>query len=207
VAATLEPSDAATPIAVARRLAATIPTGGHLVVSSSMPIRNLEWFGGDTDHLTVHANRGANGIDGVVATAIGVASASGRPTTVLLGDIALIHDLSSVASLARIGLPVTLVVCDNDGGGIFEFLPQANQLRRPEFEALFGTPHGLDLSGVLAAFGLPTTTATSLGDVEAALRSPGPAAIVVRSRRSDDVDEHRRLQDAVREAVTRELTA
>ncbi len=106
---------------LARRLVAEAPTGSALVVSSSMPTRDIEWYGGSANELTVIANRGANGIDGVVATAIGVAL-TGIPTTCLIGDVAFLHDASSLTALARRRIDLTIVVTDNDGGGIFSFL-------------------------------------------------------------------------------------
>src|SRR5690606_18464493 len=93
--------------------------------------------------ITVHANRGANGIDGVVSTAVGVA-ATGVPTSVLVGDLAFVHDSTALVALAARGVDLTIVVVDNDGGGIFSFLPQASQLPSERFEQLFGTPHGTD---------------------------------------------------------------
>lgn len=199
----LSANDAATPVTVARTLASHLRSGGNLVVSSSMPVRNLEWFGGECDQVTVFSNRGANGIDGVVATAIGVAAATGAPTTVLIGDVALVHDMSSVACLASTDLDVTIVVCDNDGGGIFEFLPQAESLDRPVFERLFGTPHGLDLVDVIGSMRVPTRLVGTLGELAAGLDGHGPRAIVVRSSRSNEVSEHRALQASVRDAVQR----
>ena len=103
-----------------------------------MPVRDVEWFGRATSRTSVYSNRGANGIDGVIATAIGVAVGSGKPTVVLLGDVAFCHDQSSLTALAARLLPLTIVVVDNDGGGIFSFLPQSSTLPREQFEQLFG---------------------------------------------------------------------
>lgn len=139
---------------IARRLAAAVPVGGHLVVSSSMPIRDVEWYAASRDGLTVHANRGANGIDGVIATAIGVATGSGAPTALLIGDVAFLHDAAALTALARRPIDLTVLVVDNDGGGIFSFLPQAGVLGRDRFEQLFGTPHGTALPTLAAAHGL-----------------------------------------------------
>ena len=129
-----------------------IPAGGALVVSSSMPVRDVEWFGPDTD-ATVYSNRGANGIDGVVATAIGVAC-TGVPTVCLIGDVALLHDQTSLTGLSRRDIDFKIVVVDNDGGGIFSFLPQHDELDHETYESLFGTPHGTDLRALCEAHGL-----------------------------------------------------
>ena len=175
--------------------------GTHLVIASSMPIRNTEWFGGDGAGLVVHANRGANGIDGVLATAIGVAAASATPTVVLLGDIALCHDASSLTALAGRQLDLTIVVVDNDGGGIFEFLPQASVLQRERFELLFGTAHGTDLVTLARAHGVPATTASTVGDLIDALDRPGTSLVHVSTDRSAAVSAHRRLHEAVAAAL------
>ena len=140
-------------IAVARHVVDAILPGGALVVSSSMPVRDVEWFGPNRDDIQVLANRGANGIDGVVSTAIGVATA-GKPTTVLIGDVAFLHDSNALIGLARRNLNLDIVVVDNNGGGIFSFLPQATQLDPEVFELLFGTPHHTDLHALVQTHGL-----------------------------------------------------
>ncbi|MFM7490133.1 MAG: 2-succinyl-5-enolpyruvyl-6-hydroxy-3-cyclohexene-1-carboxylic-acid synthase [Actinomycetota bacterium] len=181
----------------ARCAAASLPSGSHLVVSSSMPVRDLEWFGGRCDRLVVHSNRGANGIDGVIATAIGVAGATSGPVGVLIGDVALLHDSSSLAGLARRAVDLRIVVTDNDGGGIFHYLPQASVVEADRFEKLFGTPHGTDLAALGRAHGLDTSTVSSRSELERALSRPGPTLIVVRTDRRGDVDVHRHLHAAV----------
>ena len=111
--------------AVARTVLGSLPADADLVVASSMPIRDVEWFGGTTD-ARVLANRGANGIDGVVSTAIGVAL-GGRPTVALVGDLAFLHDTNALLGAAERDVSLTVVVVDNDGGAIFSFLPQADR--------------------------------------------------------------------------------
>ena len=135
---------------VARHLTRTLPPGGVLVASSSMPVRDVEWFGVGRRDVRVVANRGANGIDGVVSTAVG-AALTGAKTTLLIGDIAFLHDSNGLLGLADRGVDLTIVVLDNDGGGIFSFLPQRTALPAERFERLFGTPHGLDLVAVGAS--------------------------------------------------------
>lgn len=153
LAAHPEPSEPAT----ARDLLASLPPGAHLVVASSMPIRDLEWWATPRPDVTVHANRGANGIDGTISTAIGVALATGAPTTVLLGDLAFLHDAGALTGLPARGVDLSIVVLHNDGGGIFSFLPQATALDRARFEQLFGTPHGVDVAAVARAYGVEVT--------------------------------------------------
>ncbi len=122
-----------------------------LFVASSMPIRDLEWFGAARDGARVLSNRGANGIDGLVSTAAGVAWASApHPVTAVLGDLAFLHDVGGLR--AAVGLTnLDYVVIDNSGGAIFDFLPQAQELDADTFRALFTTPHGLDLDAVAAS--------------------------------------------------------
>ena len=140
---------------VARAVVAALADDAHLHVSSSMPIRDVEWFAAPRDHLRVTANRGANGIDGVTSTAVGIALARPAQSTALLtGDIAFLHDSSALVGLRGRAVDLTIVVIDNDGGGIFSFLPQAEALPVAEFELLFGTPHGVDIGAVARAHDL-----------------------------------------------------
>ncbi len=189
---------------VARAVFATRPAGSTLVVSSSMPVRDLEWFAAPRDDVRVLANRGANGIDGVTSTALGVAL-TGAPTTLLIGDLAFLHDAGALLGLARHPVDLTIVVVDNDGGGIFSFLPQHGALPADRFEALFGTPHGIDLAELCGAHGLPSTTASTAADVgialEAARRGDGVRVVVVRTDRSTNVALHDELNEAVAAAL------
>jgi len=139
--------------AMARAVLNSIGPDDALMLSSSMPVRDVEWYGGPRTGIRVFSNRGANGIDGVVATAIGIAT-TGLRTTVLIGDVAFLHDSTALIALAGRNLNLTIVVCDNDGGGIFSFLPQRKQLADERFEQLFGTPHGTDLEALARAHGL-----------------------------------------------------
>ena len=111
--------------AVARIVATQRPPGTTVVVASSMPVRDYEWYGGPS--AAGFSNRGANGIDGVVSTALGIAL-SGRTVVALVGDIAFVHDAGALTALRHRGVDLRIVVVDNDGGGIFSFLPQATTL-------------------------------------------------------------------------------
>jgi len=170
---------------------------GNVVAASSMPIRDVEWFGTPSPVAPVRSNRGANGIDGTIATATGIALATGGPVTVLVGDVALLHDSSSLTALATRGVDVRIVVVDNDGGGIFSFLPQATLLGPDRFEQLFGTPHGTDLVALGAAHGLRTSDASTPAELRASIAVPGPSLTRVRSDRATNVVAHRALNDAV----------
>jgi 2-succinyl-5-enolpyruvyl-6-hydroxy-3-cyclohexene-1-carboxylate synthase len=181
----------------ARAVTAAVGPGTHLVVASSMPVRDVEWFGTPRGDVSVHSNRGANGIDGVIATAIGVAIGSGLSTVVLLGDVAFCHDLSSLTALKARGLDLTIVVTDNDGGAIFSFLPQAAALPTDRFEQLFGTPHGTDVVEVARALGLRAYTAEIADDLPAAFDEPDTCLVRIASSRRDNVDVHAALNAAV----------
>ena len=192
--------------AVARmlhRYAAT--TDAALVVSASMPIRDLEWYGPTTaTPPLVIANRGANGIDGVVSTALGVAAADPtRRVLAFLGDLAFLHDVSGLVNVPEV--TCTFVVVDNGGGGIFSFLPQAAALPSSSFEALFATPPTSDVGAVARGFGLQVEEVTTLSELEPALaRAPrGPSLVHVRvPSRRENVAVHEALNQAVRRALT-----
>jgi 2-succinyl-5-enolpyruvyl-6-hydroxy-3-cyclohexene-1-carboxylate synthase len=183
-----------------------VPPGGVLVTSSSMPVRDLEWFAPARQDVRVVANRGANGIDGVTSTAVGVAL-TWTPTVLLTGDVAFLHDTNALIGLARRGVTMAIVVVDNDGGGIFSFLPQAERLAEERFEQLFGTPHGVDVVAVAEAHGVPAERVASRAGLQAALSGAamrgGPRVIAVRSDRAENVAVHRRLQAAVADALAR----
>ena len=182
---------------VARELVAALPADHTLVVASSMPVRDVETFAPVRDHPPrVLANRGANGIDGTIATALGVA-ATGMPTTVLLGDVALAHDAGSLLSMRRGGPDFTIVLLNNGGGGIFDFLPVSTQT--DAYEEHVATAPQLDVPALCAAAGIEYVLAQSLADVRAAL---GRRVLVeVVTDRAENVALHRRVWDAVAAAL------
>ena len=155
IIATLEAQDELTEPAVARCVADHLSSDVSLTVASSMPVRDLEWFGGR--RAVAHCNRGANGIDGVMSTALGIAS-DGGSAAVIVGDMAFVHDINALAGLGARGTDLRIVVVDNDGGGIFSFLPQATSLDSERFEQLFGTRHGTDVVALAAAHGIAART-------------------------------------------------
>jgi 2-succinyl-5-enolpyruvyl-6-hydroxy-3-cyclohexene-1-carboxylate synthase len=187
--------------AVARATVAALPDGAHLVTASSMPVRDVEWYAAPRAGLTVHANRGANGIDGVVSTAVGVAIATGAPTGLLIGDIAFLHDANGLIGLRSRDVDVRIVVLDNDGGGIFSFLPQATELPPERFEQLFGTPHGTDLVALTSAHGVPVERVSALEHLRAALAVPGPRVLHVRTERAANVSAHTAIHEAIQRAL------
>jgi len=139
---------------LARAIWAGLPDGAALYAANSMVIRDVDAF---ADHrnasLRLLANRGVNGIDGMVSSALGAAAALGRPTVLWCGDLALLHDVSGLLAGTMQGADLTIVVSNDDGGGIFEYLPAARTLPRPVFEQMFAVPHGLDLCSLARGLG------------------------------------------------------
>jgi len=184
---------------VARTVADHLPAGVELVVSSSMPIRDYEWFGGR--RAAAHSNRGANGIDGVMSTARGIA-AMGKSAAVLIGDLAFVHDSNALVGLVANSIDLRIVVVDNDGGGIFSFLPQASTLEHDCFEQLFGTPLGTDVVALAAAHGLEAHTVATTDELIDQLATPGPWVVRVESTRDRNVEVHADLHAAVVAAIS-----
>ena len=179
---------------LARFISRHIPEEHGFVLASSMPIRDADTFAAvDGPAVPVAANRGASGIDGTVATAAGFARGTGRPVTLLIGDLALLHDLNSLSMLRD--LPVVVVALNNDGGGIFSFLPVAQHDKF--FEPYFGTPHGLGFEEAAAMFGLDYKRPASVADFkeayEVACSWSTPALIEVLTDREENVALHRRF--------------
>lgn len=194
-------------------VAALVPAGGTLFVSSSMPVRDLDAFApGDARPLRVLANRGANGIDGVLSTALGVAAtmhasngadSNAGPLVLVIGDLAFYHDMNGLLAGRLHALDATIVVLNNDGGGIFSFLPQAAY---PEhFELLFGTPHGLTFAPAAELYGAryhraETWDALRAG-VTAGMTGGGLHVVEMRTDRARNVTLHRDAWAAVAVAL------
>ena len=199
--AALADDDGITEPALHRALGAAHRDGDLVYTSSSMPIRDQEAFlASSTTDVSFLSNRGANGIDGLISSGIGAARASGRPTTIVTGDLGLLHDLGGLAALREVSTPVRIVVIDNAGGGIFHFLPQEAAMPAGEFEALLGTPRGVDPAKAAALFDLPHRRLASLADLPAALAA-GTGLIEVRTDRGTNVEAHRALATRVAEAL------
>ena len=188
---------------VARTLVEALPKDANLVLSSSMPVRDVEWFSAPRSGIRVLSNRGVNGIDGVVSTAVGVAAESGQATALLIGDIALLHDTNGLLNLKQRKVDLKIVVVDNKGGGIFSFLPQSTTLEAERFEQLFGTPHDVDIEQLVQAHGLPCATVQTVAQLKKALLQTGSCVIIVNTDRRQNVADH----DAVYAAVAKALRA
>jgi len=168
-------------------------------IAASMPIRDAETFWPAADEPPrALAHRGANGIDGTVSAALGVAAA-GKRAVCHLGDVALAHDAGALVSVRRLGLELTLVVVDNGGGAVFDFLPIATQ--GAVYEEHIATPTELDIAGVAGAFGLEYDAPSDVERLRAALHAGGARLVHVRTDRAANVAGHRAVWDAVAAAV------
>ena len=190
---------------VVRALSSRMPDPGQVFIGSSMPIRAADSFWPlARPQQRFFGNRGASGIDGLVSSGLGVATGRDAvPTVLLLGDLSLYHDMNGLWALQRHGIRATLVVCDNNGGGVFNFLPQAEHL--DVFEEIFATPLGLDLSQVARLYGLVYSPVSDRSGLEPAIAdavaAPTPTMVVVRFKREDSVNGHRLCWEAAASAL------
>ncbi len=189
--------------AVAAELGVLLPAQATLFVASSMPVRDIETFWpARPDPPRVLCNRGANGIDGTVSSAFGAAAAGTGPVVLLIGDVALAHDVGGLLAARRLGLALTIVALDNGGGGIFDFLEVSRSpLASSAYERHIATPTGLDLAAVAAAYGLaherPQDVRGFREAMERALAGSGATIVEVRTERAANVALHRRVWEAV----------
>ena len=179
----------------------SVAAGSNVVVSSSMPVRDLEWFAPARDGVRVFSNRGVNGIDGVVSTAVGIALSAKAPTALIIGDIAMLHDSNGLLNLIRRDVQLKIIVVDNEGGGIFSFLPQAQVMEDAQFEQLFGTPHSADFESLAKTHGLAFTWVATAEELRRELGNTATSIIGVRTDRNKNVDDHNVLYRAVAEAL------
>lgn len=189
---------------VAAALGRELSADATLFVASSMPVRDMEgYFPALAEPPRVLSNRGANGIDGTVSSAFGVAACATGPVVLLIGDLALAHDIGGLLAARRCGLSVTIVLVNNDGGGIFHFLPVASQA--DAFEQHIATPSGLDFSVAAALYGCgyarPNDLAEFVTALSAATAEEGTTIIEVRTDRVANRELHRELEQAALAAI------
>jgi 2-succinyl-5-enolpyruvyl-6-hydroxy-3-cyclohexene-1-carboxylate synthase len=195
---------------VAQSLGEWLDARATLYAASSMPIRDVElYLPAREDGPRVLANRGANGIDGTVSTAFGAAAAADGPVVLLIGDVALAHDIGGLLAARRLGLPLTIVLLNNDGGGIFHFLPVAGET--DAFEEHVATPHGLDFAHAAALYGCDFERAGTLAElreaVAASVTGNTTTIIEVRTDRVQNLELHRRAAEAALAALSRTAPA
>jgi 2-succinyl-5-enolpyruvyl-6-hydroxy-3-cyclohexene-1-carboxylate synthase len=187
-------------------LSRLLPQAALLYAGSSMPVRDLDTFLPQSPaRLRCLANRGANGIDGVVSSALGASAADVGPVVLVIGDISFYHDMNGLLAARKHGLDLLIVLLNNDGGGIFSFLPQATEC--PEhFEQLFGTPHGLDFRPFVEAYGGRFVRVDGWpgfsSSVIDAMERGGLSVVEVPTDRARNVLQHRAVWRAVAEALS-----
>ena len=189
-------------------LADLLPDGATLYVGNSMPVRDLDtFFRGNERAIRFLCNRGANGIDGVVSSALGAAARGDGPLVLVIGDLSFYHDLNGLLAAKRYPINATIVLLNNDGGGIFSFLPQAGVTDAGRFEQLFGTPTGLDFELAARMYGCGyervETWAAFRAALAGSLAAPGVRVLELRTDRARNVELHRACWTAVSEAVWR----
>jgi len=186
-----------------RGLVEVIPENSSIYVGNSMAVRDVDtFFPTNEKNISILANRGANGIDGMVSSGIG-AAANGEQITLVLGDLSFYHDMNGLLAAKQYNLDITIVVINNNGGGIFSFLPQSND--KKHFEALFGTPSNLDFSLAAklydAQYFEPKTVNELMGNLTESYRSKGLSIIEVKTNREDNVVWHRAKWQAIEEEI------
>jgi len=178
--------------------AAGVLEPGTLVwTASSMPVRDVEafWPAGP-ERTRFLANRGANGIDGTIASAAGAARATGAPVLVLTGELALLHDIGGLLAARRAGIELTILCVDNSGGGIFDFLPVAGSADRAAYETHVATPAGLDLETLSALAAMAYRPVSTDAEIRQAV-ADGPGLVHVRTDRAVNVEVHREIAERV----------
>jgi 2-succinyl-5-enolpyruvyl-6-hydroxy-3-cyclohexene-1-carboxylate synthase len=165
-----------------------------------MPIRDVETFFPSTaKRLRIVSNRGANGIDGTVASAAGASIAARERVFLLTGELALLHDIGGLLAAGRLGAELTIVCMNNGGGGIFDFLPVASAADEELYERHIVTPAGVDIERVAALAGMRHTLAATADEVKAAAKLPG--IVEMRTDRAENVRLHRALFARVAEQL------
>jgi 2-succinyl-5-enolpyruvyl-6-hydroxy-3-cyclohexene-1-carboxylate synthase len=196
--------------AVAAELGVLLPESATLFVASSMPVRDVETFWPvRADPPRVLCNRGANGIDGTVSSAFGAAAHSDGPVVLLIGDVALAYDVGGLLAASRLGLKLTIVLLDNGGGGIFDFLPVSGAslaLEDDRYTRHIATPTGLDFAKAAELYGLEHRSVATTAELRAALElalSPASTSTIVqvRTARAENVELHRRVWRTVTTAL------
>jgi 2-succinyl-5-enolpyruvyl-6-hydroxy-3-cyclohexene-1-carboxylate synthase len=181
-----------------------IGDGSHVMISNSMPIRDLDYFVSPSKkNLRIHSNRGASGIDGINSTALGIATAAAAPVFLITGDLAFYHDLNGLAAAARYSIPLTVILINNNGGGIFELLPIAEY--RDVFTEYFLTPQNANFSLLAAGYGATYRKAGTWTEfkeaVAAAADSPALDIIEIRTDAGESTGLRKDFWTRVRETL------
>lgn len=199
----VEQEEGVTEGSVVRTIRQLIPSETTFFIGNSMAIRDVDtFFTSSEKELALLANRGANGIDGVVSSAIGAATA-GKRVTLLIGDLSFYHDMNGLLAARQYDLDITVVLVNNDGGGIFSFLPQASD--PTHFEKLFGTPTHIDFKHAVAmyqgAYELPTSNTAFAEALEKSYERSGLTVIEVHTERRENAGWHREIWQAIEQEM------
>ncbi|OGU64748.1 MAG: hypothetical protein A2W30_09550 [Ignavibacteria bacterium RBG_16_36_9] len=172
-----------------------------------MPVRDLDNFLSNTSkRLIIHFNRGASGIDGVTSTALGIAARK-KPTILITGDLSFLHDLNALAIAAKYSIPLTIILINNNGGGIFESLPIANRVKN--FNEFFITPHNLEIASIVRSFGINyqlITTKTKLRlQLKNSLNKKVPSLLEIQTNAARSVELRNKYFDKVKRKLNTEF--
>lgn len=200
----VESEQTLTEVATARIIPRNVPEGTCLYLANSMPIRDMDMYADPSGpRVDLAANRGASGIDGNIASAAGYVQGLNTGGTLLIGDLAFLHDVNSLALLKRLAQPLVIVVVNNNGGGLFSFLPIRNCTH--VFEPFFGTPHNLTFEKCAAMFNLkyyrPQSKEELVGAYRTAFETGRSAIIEVVTGRDENLETHLVLQDKIKSAI------
>ena len=202
VDAVLDGSPELTAARLARDVVAALPAGALLVLGSSTPVRDVDRLAVPRADVTVLANRGVAGIDGTISTAVGAATIHRGPAFALMGDLTFLHDLTGLLTGEGERVPdLTVVVPDNDGGGIFAQLEPGEDRYEAGYRRVFGTPHGRDLVAVAEALGWAASRVSTADELTEALGLGGPRVVVVRTDQRAEATLARDLRAAAAAAL------
>lgn len=194
-----------TEYAIANVIGAKAPPNSGLYLANSMPVRDADGFMAPaSEAITVSANRGVNGIDGTISTAAGFAAGLQQPVTVIMGDLAFLHDMNALTIVHKSKIPLIIILINNNGGGIFSFLPIAEY--QQHFEQYFGTPHGMSFQGAAELFAIPYRNPQDIiqlqNDYADAVHSGMSTIIEIRSDRVRNAAAHKQLWESICKEVS-----
>lgn len=195
--------DTVTEIGAAREVSRKLVPGHGLFLGNSMPVREMDMYAAAGNTPVIGGNRGASGIDGIIASGCGFAYALDKPVTLMIGDLSALHDLNSLALPKKINQPLIIVVINNDGGGIFSFLPIAKNPNADDvFDECFGTPHGLEFSKAAQMFGIqyhaPQTMKDFNNTYNTAKSTNTSTIIEIKTNRKENYTQHEKLQENIK---------
>ena len=185
----------------------SVPAGSNIFIGNSLPVRDLDNFTSNTSkRLIIHFNRGASGIDGVTSTALGMAARK-RPAVLITGDLSFLHDLNALAIADKYSIPLTIILINNNGGGIFESLPIANRIKN--FDKFFITPHNLEIASIVSSFGINyqlITTKTKLRlQLKNSLNKKVPSVLEIQTNAAKSVELRNKYFDKVKKKLNTEF--